>query len=193
MEKTIDFAELEELKTQFNLLNEKLEKQQIINENLIKESMTRKISYVERFHKMYFIVAAMITPLFVAIMLLYKANWAIIAFALTSLVVEIILHYKAFRTLCPKELLDMNLINAIERVSRFKKRYKIMTWIMLIPALIISVMVIGVLTNYTFDVGHVIYYGLFVAIAMIWEFTRTRKLFKNLDEVLRQIKELRSE
>ena len=52
MEKTIDFAELEELKTQFNLLNEKLEKQQIINENLIKESMTRKISYVERFHKM---------------------------------------------------------------------------------------------------------------------------------------------
>ena len=32
MEKTIDFAELEELKTQFNLLNEKLEKQQIIND-----------------------------------------------------------------------------------------------------------------------------------------------------------------
>lgn len=193
MEKTIDFAELEELKTQFNLLNEKLEKQQIINENLIKESMRRKISYVERFHKIYFIVATLTIPVFIALLLLYKANWAIIAFALISMVVEIILHYKAFRTLSPKELLDMNLINAIERVSRFKKRYKIMTWIMLIPALIISVMVIGVLTNYTFDVGHVIYYGLFVAIAMIWEFTRTRKLFKNLDEVLRQIKELRSE
>ena len=43
MEKTIDFAELEELKIQFNLLNEKLEKQQIINENLIKESMKKKI------------------------------------------------------------------------------------------------------------------------------------------------------
>lgn len=193
MEKTIDFAELEELKTQFNLLNEKLEKQQIINENLIKESMTRKISYVERFHKMYFIVAAMITPLFVAIMLLYKANWAIIAFALTSLVVEIILHYKAFRTLCPKELLDMKLIDAMERVSRFKKQYKIATWIMLIPSLLIFVMFIGLVTNYSFDMGHVIYYGLFVATAMIWEFTRTRKLFKNLDEVLRQIKELRSE
>lgn len=187
-----DMEELQELKEQFNLIEEKLVKQQIINENLIKESMKKKISYVERFHKMYFIVAILTIPLFFAEMLLNKA-WAIIAFALTSLVVEIILHYKAFRTLCPKELLDMNLINAIERVSRFKKRYKIMTWIMLIPALIISVMVIGVLTNYTFDVGHVIYYGLFVATAMIWEFTRTRKLFKNLDEVLRQIKELRSE
>lgn len=192
MEQLKDMEELQELKEQFNLIEEKLVKQQIINENLIKESMKKKISYVERFHKMYFIVAILAIPLFFAEMLLNKA-WAIIAFALISMVVEIILHYKAFRTLCPKELLDMNLINAIERVSRFKKRYKIMTWIMLIPALIISVMVIGVLTNYTFDVGHVIYYGLFVATAMIWEFTRTRKLFKNLDEVLRQIKELRSE
>ena len=193
MGKTIDFAELEELKIQFNLLNEKLEKQQIINENLIKESMRRKISYVERFHKIYFIVATLTIPVFIALLLLYKANWAIIAFAFTSLLVEIMLHYKAFRTLSPKELLDMNLINAIERVSRFKKRYKIMTWIMLIPALIISVMVIGVLTNYTFDVGHVIYYGLFVATAMIWELTRTRKLFSRLDGVLKQIKELKGE
>ena len=192
MEQLKDMEELQELKEQFNLIEEKLVKQQIINENLIKESMKKKISYVERFHKKYFIVAILTIPLFFAEMLLNKA-WAIIAFALISMVVEIILHYKAFRTLCPKELLDMNLINAIERVSQFKKQYKIMTWIMLIPALIISVMVIGVLTNYTFDVGHVIYYGLFVAIAMIWEFTRTRKLFARLDEVLRQIKELRSE
>lgn len=193
MEKTIDFAELEELKTQFNLLNEKLEKQQIINENLIKESMTRKISYVERFHKMYFIVAAMITPLFVAIMLLYKANWAIIAFALTSLVVEIILHYKAFRTLCPKELLDMKLIDAMERVSRFKKQYKVITYIMLIPAIFIFVMFVGIITNYTFHMGTMIYYGVFIFAAMIWEFTRTRKLFSRLDGVLKQIKELKGE
>lgn len=192
MEQLKDMEELQELKEQFNLIEEKLVKQQIINENLIKESMKKKISYVERFHKMYFIVAILTIPLFFAEMLLNKA-WAIIAFAFTSLLVEIMLHYKAFRTLSPKELLDMRLVDAMERVSRFKKRYKIMTWIMLIPALIISVMVIGVLTNYTFDVGHVIYYGLFVATAMIWEFTRTRKLFKNLDEVLRQIKELRSE
>lgn len=192
MEQLKDMEELQKLKEQFNLIEEKLEKQQIINENLIKESMRRKISYVERFHKIYLMIAILTIPFFFAVMLLYKA-WAIIAFALISLVVEIILHYKAFRTLCPKELLDINLINAIERVSRFKKQYKIMTWIMLIPSLIIFVMVIGVLTNYTFDVGHIIYYGLFVATAMIWEFTRTRKLFKNLDEVLRQIKELRSE
>ena len=142
---------------------------------------------------MYFIVAAMITPLFVAIMLLYKANWAIIAFALTSLVVEIILHYKAFRTLCPKELLDMKLIDAMERVSRFKKQYKIATWIMLIPSLLIFVMFIGLVTNYSFDMGHVIFYGLSCLAAMIWELTRTRKLFSRLDGVLKQIKELKGE
>lgn len=193
MEKTIDFAELEELKTQFNLLNEKLEKQKIINENLIKESMKKKISYVERFHKMYFIVATLIFPLFIAILLLYKASLAIIAFAFASIVVEIILHYKAFRTLRPKELLDMKLVDAMERVSRFKKQYKIATWIMLIPSLLIFVMFIGLVTNYSFDMGHVIFYGLFCLAAMIWELTRTRKLFSRLDGVLKQIKELKGE
>ena len=49
MEKTIDFAELQELREQFNILSEKLEKQIIINETLIKESMKKKLSYVEKY------------------------------------------------------------------------------------------------------------------------------------------------
>ncbi len=193
MEKTIDFAELEELKTQFNLLNEKLEKQQIINENLIKESMRRKISYVERFHKIYYIVAAVIIPLFVAIMLLYKAHWAFIAFAFITLIVEMMLHYKGYRILNPKVLLDLNLVGAMERVSRFKKQYKVVTCIMLIPAIFIFVMSVGLITNYTFHMGTTIYYGVFILVAMIWEFIRTKKLFTRLDEILRQIKELKGE
>ena len=45
MEKTIDFAELQELKEQFNLINNKLENQEIINDYLMKESIKNKMSY----------------------------------------------------------------------------------------------------------------------------------------------------
>ena len=38
-QQNLDFEELQELKNQFNLLDVKLEKQRIINEEMIQESM----------------------------------------------------------------------------------------------------------------------------------------------------------
>ncbi|MEE1339116.1 MAG: hypothetical protein UHD04_09235, partial [Muribaculaceae bacterium] len=81
MEKTMDFAELEELKAQFNILNEKLEKQTIINEKLIKESMKQKLSYVDRTYKMYKIAIVITTPLLIALLFLYKASLVLCIFA----------------------------------------------------------------------------------------------------------------
>lgn len=48
MEKTMNFAELQELREQFKILNDKLEKQAIINDNLIQESIKNKLSYVDK-------------------------------------------------------------------------------------------------------------------------------------------------
>ena len=137
MTQVVDMIELQELKDQFNLINEKLEKQIIINETLIKESMKRKISYVEKFHKWNFIVAALMTPGMIAIMLLYNAHWAFVPLVLAALGVEALLHYKGYRMLNPKELMVMGLIDAVERVSRFKKFFNIVTWVMFIPAFIL--------------------------------------------------------
>lgn len=191
MTQVVDMVELQELKDQFNLINEKLEKQIVINETLIKESMRRKISYVEKNHKWYFIVAALMTPGMLAILLLYKAHWAFVTLVLVALGIEILLHYKGYRMLNPKELMVMGLVDAVERVSRFKKFFNIVTWVMFIPALIIFIMFIGMMTDYTFHYGTVVYYGVFVLAALIWEFTRQRKMYSRLDEVLKQIKELR--
>lgn len=191
MAQVIEMEELQELKEQFNLISEKLEKQKIINETLIKESMTKKISYVEKVQKWYFIAAILVSPLMLAFLLLYKTHWAVILFVLGTLGLEAYLHYRTFRTLNPKGLMDLGLVDAIERVSRFKKYYNIVTWVMAIPAFAIFILFIGLITNYTFHFGTLIYYGVFVSVAMIWEFVRKRKMFARLDEVLKQIKELR--
>ncbi len=191
MDKTKDFDELQELKVQFNLISEKLEKQAIINESLIKESMKRKISYVERFYKWYFAALVVVIPLLTAILLYKNAHWGLVVFTLVALLVESMLYFRGYRTLNSKELMVMGFVDAMERVSLFKKRFSLVTKIMMIPSLIIFVMFIGLFTNYTFDVGYVIYYGLFILAALIWEYTRKKKMFAKLDTLLEQIKELR--
>ena len=191
MTQVIEMGELQELKEQFILLNEKLEKQKIINETLIKESMTQKISYVEKVQKRYFIITLLVSPLMMALLLLYKAHLAFVLFVLVALGIEAYLHYRAYRILNPKELMDMGFVDAMERVSRFKKFFNIVIWVMAIPALFIFIMFIGLVTNYTFHTGTMIYYGVFGLVATIWEYVRKRKMFTRLDEVLKQINELR--
>ena len=63
MEESLEMKELQELREQFCLINEKLEKQVIINEALIKDSMKKKLSYINRTYKMYVWALVITTPL----------------------------------------------------------------------------------------------------------------------------------
>ena len=193
MEKTIDFAELQELREQFNILSEKLEKQMIINETLIKESMKKKLSYVDRTYKMYKIALVITTPLLIALLFLYKASLVLCIFAALSQIVEMILHRREYRKLNTKELMSLSHIEAVERVVTFKKNFKRNGIVMLIPGIILFIAFIGLVTDYKFEIGTVIFYAIFVLLALTYEFVRSKKMFSKLDEILKQIKELRSE
>lgn len=193
MEMNNDFAELQELKEQFNILNEKLEKQIIINETLIKESMKKKLSYVDRTYKMYKTAFVITTPLLIALLLLYKASMVLCIFVGLSLIVEMILYRKEYRKLNTKELMSLNHIEAVERVVTFKKNFKRNTIIMLIPGVILFVAFVGLVTGYKFEIGTVVFYLIFVLLALTYEFVRYKKMFSKLDSVLKQIEELRSE
>lgn len=193
MEMNNDFAELQELKEQFNILNEKLEKQIIINETLIKESMKKKLSYVDRTYKMYKTAFVITTPLLIALLLLYKASMVLCIFVGLSLIVEMILYRKEYRKLNTKELMSLNHIEAVERVVTFKKNFKRNTIIMLIPGVILFVAFVGLVTGYKFEIGTVVLYLIFVLLALTYEFVCYKKMFSKLDSVLKQIEELRSE
>lgn len=193
MEKTINITELQELKAQFNLINEKLEKQIIINETLIKESMKQKLSFVEKTFKLYVIADVIVAPLLIALLVLYNAPLALWLISAVALIVELVLYRREYRKLNTKELMTLGHIDAVERVAAFKKNCKKITYVMLIPSISIFVLFVGMVTGYEFDKGTVIYYSIFVLIASIWGILRTRKVFSKLDYVLSKIKELRSE
>lgn len=193
MEKTIDFAELQELREQFNILSEKLEKQIIINETLIKESMKKKLSYVDRTYKMYKIALVITTPLLIALLFLYKASLVLCIFAALSQIVEMILHRREYRKLNTKGLMSLSHIEAVERVVTFKKNFKRNSIVMLIPGIILFIAFIGLVTDNKFEIGTVIFYAIFVLLALTYEYVRSKKMFSKLDAILKQIKELRSE
>lgn len=193
MEESLEMKELQELREQFCLINEKLEKQIIINEALIKESMKKKLSYINRTYKMYVWALVITTPLLIALLALHKASLGLWIFIVVALLVEFFLNSRLYRKLNTKDLMSLGHVEAVERVAVFKKNYKKITIAMLVPAMVLFVSFIGLVSDYRFDMGTVMYYSIFIVIALTYEFVRSKKMFKKLDSVLKQIKELRGE
>lgn len=193
MEESLEMKELQELREQFCLINEKLEKQVIINEALIKESMKKKLSYINRTYKMYVWALVITTPLLIALLALHKASLGLWIFIVVALLVEFFLNSRLYRKLNTKDLMSLGHVEAVERVAVFKKNYKKITIAMLVPAMVLFVSFIGLVSDYRFDMGTVMYYSIFIVIALTYEFVRSKKMFLKLDSVLKQIKELRGE
>ncbi len=193
MEESLEMKELQELREQFCLINEKLEKQVIINEALIKESMKKKLSYINRTYKMYVWALVITTPLLIALLALHKASLGLWIFIVVALLVEFFLNSRLYRKLNTKDLMSLGHVEAVERVAAFKKNYKKITIAMLVPAMVLFVSFIGLVSDYRFDMGTVMYYSIFIVIALTYEFVRSKKMFLKLDSVLKQIKELRGE
>ena len=58
-----DFKELEDLKQQFALLDEKLDKQRIISEEIVGEAIKEKLSHIERWYRKRFSVSLVSAPI----------------------------------------------------------------------------------------------------------------------------------
>ena len=50
-QETIDLSELQQFKEQFRLIDEKLEKQRIINDEILHSSMERRLSHIGRWYR----------------------------------------------------------------------------------------------------------------------------------------------
>lgn len=142
---------------------------------------------------MYVWALVITTPLLIALLALHKASLGLWIFIVVALLVEFFLNSRLYRKLNTKDLMSLGHVEAVERVAVFKKNYKKITIAMLVPAMVLFVSFIGLVSDYRFDMGTVIYYSIFIVIALTYEFVRSKKMFLKLDSVLKQIKELRGE
>ncbi len=192
----IDFAEFQEMKHQFSLLDEKLEKQRIINEEMIQESMKEKLSTIERWYQYRLRVCVIAAPIVSIIFMARYINegfghWGFSVLILLTGLVELYFDRKSYRALDIKNLPNLSITQATENVAKHKQFRSMTNKVLVLPLIVLIAWTILIASNYTWNL-HVISITVFMmGVSISWGLYQMKENRKRLEAVLEQIKKLR--
>ena len=195
-QQNLDFEELQELKNQFNLLDMKLEKQRIINEEMIQESMKEKLSYIEKWYRDKLIVCLVAAP--IASIFFYGkyitegfGHWGFSLMILVIGLLEFFLDRKSYKALDVKNLSNMNMTQATENIIKHKQLRNMTNKISILPYIILTIWTILIASGYTWNLPIIMFTIFMFGISFSCELYQMKKNQKRLESVLEQIKKLR--
>ena len=192
-QQNLDF---EELKNQYNLLNEKLEKQRIINEEMIQESMKEKLSHIEKWYRNQFQMNTIAGPIAsIVFMLLYInrgfAHWGFSVLILAISLLDLYLDKKAYRILDIKNLPNMNMIQATENVIKHKQFRSFANKITILPIIVLIIWTILIASGFTWNLPIIAFTVFILGISLSCGLYQMKQNQKRLEAVLEQIKKLK--
>ena len=195
-QQNLDFAELQELKNQFNLLDMKLEKQRIINEEMIQESMKEKLSYIERWYQYRLRVCTIAAPIVSFIFMARYINegfghWGFSLLILLTGLIELYLDRKSYQALDIKNIPNLSMTEATENVTKHRHLIKQTNKILILPSIVLIVWAILIACNYSWNLPILAITIFMVGIAISWGLYLAKQNRKKLESVLEQIKKLR--
>ena len=195
-QQNLDFTELQELKEQFSLLDMKLEKQRIINEEMIQESMKEKLSYIERWYRNRFYTCVVAAPIVSIIFIVRNitegvGDWTFGFMILLVALVELYFDRKAYRVLDIKNLPNLNMTQATENVIKHKQLRSLANKVLLLPFIVVIVWTILVAGGYTWNLKIISVTVFMMGLSFSYGFQQMKKNQKRLESVLEQIKKLR--
>ena len=192
-QQNLDF---EDLKNQYSLLNEKLEKQRIINEEMIQESMKEKLSYIERWYKKQFLVCTIACPIISTIFMIQYMNkgfgyWGFSIFVLVLALVELYWNRICYKALDIKNLSNLNMIQATEKIIKHKQLRTMRNKFFIIPFIILIIWTFLVASEFTWNLPVFILLVFMLCISLSLGIYQSKQNQKKLESVLEQIKKLR--
>ena len=195
-QQNLDFAELQELKNQFNLLDMKLEKQRIINEEMIQESMKEKLSYIEKWYQYRLRVCTIAAPIVSFIFMVRYINegfghWGFSLLILLTGLIELYLDRKSYQALDIKNIPNLSMTEATENVTKHRHLIKQTNKILILPSIVLVVWAILIACNYSWNLPILAITIFMVGIAISWGLYLAKQNSKKLESVLEQIKKLR--
>ena len=197
METNIQLNELQELKKQLTLLNNKLEKQEIINDKLIRNSIRNKISNINRTGIIMTVCAAIATPI-CSFNFHYILHFSIALNIFTCVFMVIAIAYTIWSHKgLNNNLLNGDLITASETILRTRKRYK-QWYYFSYPWFAVWLCWLGWemytrIENREMLIAAVIGGLVGIVIGGAWGIYQRNKIYRNIDAVLAQIEELKKE
>ena len=192
----IDFAEFQELKNQFSLLDKKLEKQRIINESLIKESMKKNLSYIEKWYQNRLLVSGIAGPVISFVFMARYisegfGHWGFCISILVLSLLEFYLNRRSYRALDIKNLPNLSMTEVTENVAKHKHFRSMTNKILALPMLILIVWTILIACNYSWNLPILAVIVFMMGISISWGIYLAKENRKKLESVLEQIKKLR--
>ena len=195
-QQNLDFEELKELKEQFSLLDKKLEKQRIINEEMIQESMKEKLSHIEKWYRNRFYTCVIAAPIVSMIFIVRNftegvGDWTFGLMILLVALIELYFDRKAYHALDIKNLSTLNMTQATENVIKHKQLRSLANKILILPFIVVIVWTILVAGGYTWNLKIIALTVFMMGISLFYGLQQMKKNHKRLESVLEQIKKLR--
>ena len=197
MERDIRLEELNELREQLTLLNRKLEKQSIINHQLIHNSIKERISNVNRTGIVLCALVIIATPI-ISINYALLLNFSLALNIFTCAFMAIALIYTIWSHWgLSSNLLNGDLITASTTIMRTRRRYKQWSYFSY-PWLVVWLCwngweVYTKIDNQEMLLGIIVGGIIGLIIGGIYGMRQRNKIYRNIDEMLVQIEELKKE
>lgn len=121
METDNNMTELEQMREQMNIFKSRLDKQQILNEQLVRNSMGGKMSWIKNFVWVEIILVPILLLLFIPFHASTGLSWWLFAFMAVLLIADVIGDFIINRI--PKgQLLSGDLVETSQRLVKMKKQ-----------------------------------------------------------------------
>ena len=192
----VDMADFQELKSQFGLLNKKLEHQRIVTDELLQSSMKAKMNSVDRWYKQRMLLSGVAAPV-VAVVFIARnydmgaASWGFGLLVLLVGLLELILALSEYRTLDIVHLSAKSMTEATERVCRHRKMVARNQFILSVPLVVVVVWTVLYASRFTLNLPIIVLTSALIALSLIWGFKLLKRRCRQVDEVLHQIEQLR--
>ena len=189
-------ADFQELKSQFGLLNKKLEHQRIVTDELLQNSMKANMNSVDRWYKQRMLLSGVAAPV-VAVVFLARnydmgaASWGFGLLVLLVGLLELILTLSEYRTLDIVHLATKSMTEATERVCRHRKMVARNQFILSVPLVVVVAWTVLYASRFTLNLPIIALTSALIVVSLMWGFKLLKRRRRQIDEVLHQIEQLR--
>lgn len=133
-----NLQELEELRSQVAEFKNRMEKQEIVSQQLMKQAMTAHVSWFKGFNVWADVIGLCFMPLVALILRGIGCSWAPFIVILIILIGELIFNIWNTRSISTKYLMSDDVLTSRQRLLKFKQREKWQTMIE-VPLLVLWV------------------------------------------------------
>lgn len=192
METNTNINELEQMRSQMNILKQKLSDQEIINKRLMRQSMCKRMDWIKKYIIAEFVLLPFVTYAFWFTLRAYGISGSGLALFMLIIIVDVILDYKVNK-IKPGDWAELELIDIARRLTRMK-RIRNMQFMISVPLLILLFVWMYFDSNIPQEYENLMISAGIGAIAgFIFAFFMIRKMNRVNDRIIGEINEITSD